>query len=512
MQRSIHWADRRGTGDPDGDGDGEGLAGDVAAQCRQFLAPLVAAVDARADRRLAHTLAAVVPLLIQQRDRAHALLLSELGGALLGPRHAPAGTKRLANLLHSPRWSAALIDQFHRQQAAAVVQQEAERVPEGKALCILDGSVLEKPESSTGTDGVGPVRSSKARRLARPRPRLGPGYFSGPPSSRPIVVPGHEWLAAVVTGWAAPDARRPVALGTWYWYAPPPLGGGPSAPTGPSAGAALTIPRQRLRPAYQAALAPLVAACGADRLLHVWDRGLSGAGWLGEALDVGWSFVVRWKKGNHLRPATAATVPVGVAASRPGERERDAVAAWRLTAGQRPWGCAPLATPRHPERPASVLFGARPVRLVHRDEPLWLVWARLSDAPGRRRGSGEPWRLLTTEPIQTPEQCWRIVQAYAARWQIEQHLRFGKSELGVESVRVRRWAARHKLLALLSVAYAFLLSLLGDGAAPHLPPLLRWAHRTGAQGRRTWRPLYRLRLALTALWHTHTPAFHGLSP
>lgn len=489
-------------------------AQNLAERCRRFLAPLLEAVDARADSRLVRTLAASVPALIRQRDPAHALLLSELGGVLLGPRQAPAGTKRLSNLLHSPRWSADLLDQFHVQQAQQIAEQEAARVPERRALCILDGSVLEKPESTTRSEGLCPVRSSRARRLARPRPRLGLGYFSGPPSGQPIVVPGHEWQAALVTGWAGPEEQRPVALGAWYWYAKPEPGATPglaadsawAAQAREAAAIPLSIPRQRLREAQRSALEPLVAACGPDRLLHVWDRGLSGAGWLGEVLDQGWHFVVRWKKKNYLRPADAPTVRVEVARSLPTHRLREAKEAWRLTSGQKAWGRGTLANSRHPDRPVGVAFGARPVYLVHRDEPLWLVWARLTDKRGRRSSSTEPWRLLTTEPVRSVQECWRIVQAYAARWRIEEQLRFGKSELGLQSVRVRHWDARRKLLGLVSLAYAFLVDLLGTGPPGCLDQLMRWAHRTGERARRAWRPLYRLRLALAALWNTHTPS------
>lgn len=124
---------------------------------------------------------------------------------------------------------------------------------------------------------------------------------------------------------------------------------------------------------------------------------------------------------------------------------------------------------------------------------------------GRRRGSGEPWRLLTTEPVSDAASCLRIVQAYAARWSIEQTLRYGKSELGVESLRLRDWEARHTLLALVSLAYAFLIELLGDATGALLGQTLRWAHRTGRQAQDGWRPLYRLRAALAALWNQYTP-------
>jgi hypothetical protein len=47
------------------------------------------------------------------------------------------------------------------------------------------------------------------------------------------------------------------------------------------------------------------------------------------------------------------------------------------------------------------------------------------------------------------------VEAYAARWQIEQVLRFGKSELGIESIRVKKWEVRMKLLAMVSLLCLF---------------------------------------------------------
>jgi hypothetical protein len=482
--------------------DPERLAGGPLAQllaqrCEAFLQPLLVQLDAHVDCRLVRTLAHSVLALVRHRNRALALLLSELGAYLTGPEHAPAGTKRLANLLHSPRWQADQIAQYLLQQGCAQVAAEAAGVPEGRALCILDGSVVEKPES-VQADGLTPVRSSKARRLSRPRPKQGPGYYRGRPGPS-LVVPGWRWVAVLATGWALPSAQRPLTLGAWHWYAKP------LPPDYPRRSATAGV-HQTDREAQRQVLAAVSAAWGADRLLHVWDRGLSGAGWLGDALDQDWHFVVRWKKGNHLRPATAPSVAAPPAL--PAHRERDGVAAWRLTAGLRAWGVRHLPDPRHRGQTRAVRFAARPVRLIHRDEPLWLVVVRL-DKAARRRGGSEPWRLLTTEPVTTEAQCWRIVEAYWARWQIEQQLRYGKSELGVESVRVRDWAARHKLLALVSLAYAFLVQLLGEATTGLVPAVLRWAHRTGAQARDRWRPLYRLRAALAALWNRHPPSLQG---
>ncbi|HZS00149.1 MAG TPA: transposase [Chloroflexota bacterium] len=475
--------------------EGGPLAQLMAQRCAAYLHPLLTSLDAQLDCRLVRTLAHSVLALVRHRNRALALLLSELGAYLAGPEHAPAGTKRLANLIHSPRWQAAAIGRYLLRQGQARVLEEAARVPEGRALCILDGSVVEKPES-VEADGLAPVRSSKARRLARPRPKQGPGYYRGKPGPAP-VVPGWHWVAALVTGWALPSAKRPLTLGAWHWFAHP------LSPDYPRATATAGL-HQREAEAQRHVLEQVTAAWGADRLLHVWDRGLSGAGWLGETLDHGWHFVVRWKKGNHLRPADAPSV--GAPTALPTHRERDGVAAWRLTAGLRPWGERRLPHPRRRGQTLGIRYAARPVRLVHRDDPLWLVVVRL-DKAARRRGGSEPWRLLTTEPVTPEAECWRIVEAYWARWQIEQQLRFGKSELGIESVRVRDWEARAKLLALVALTYACLVHLLGDGTDPLLPAVLRWAHRTGTQARERWRPLYRLR---AALWNKHTPSLQGV--
>jgi hypothetical protein len=406
-------------------------------------------------------------------------------------------------------------------QGQEAVVAAAARVPEGRALCILDGSVVEKPES-TQAEGLAPVRSAKARRLARPRPKLGTGYWRGKPGG-PVVVPGWQWLAALVTTWAGPRQGEPLTLAAWHWYSHPsraaqdepiaeasavgPPRAGAEQPSSPPDEKPEAIPRQTAREAERAVLERVVAAWGAERLLHVWDRGFSGGPWLSEVLDHGWHFVVRWKKGNHLRPADAPTV--GDPGASFTARDRDGIAAWRLTAGLRPWGEQQLRDPRTGQL-VTVRYAARPVRLVHRDEPLWLVVVRLGRKQNPRRGSREPWRLLTTEPVMSEQACWRIVEAYAARWQIEQTLRFAKSELGIESVRVRRAAPRHKLFALVSLAYAFLISLLPLAHTPLGDALLRWAHRTGSRNHLAVRPLYRLRAALAALWQRHTPNLQGV--
>ena len=469
------------------------LAGQVAEECFGFLRPLLRSLDRKLDVRLVRTLADSVTAIVRHRNRALALLLSELGSLLAGPRHAPAGTKRLANLIHSKNWRAQDIEAYLLKEAERVVEAEASRVREGRAICILDGSVIEKPESAR-LEGLSPVRSARARRIARPRPKLGKGYYRGKPGG-PVVVPGLEWTSALVTGWETREQRRAVALGAWHWHVRPRQGVVEGE-----------VVRQRGVEAARSVLERVNRAWGRDRLLHVWDRGFSGAAWLSEAMDEGLAFVVRWKKGNRLRPAEAPSV--GQEGSSAYRQDKDGVLAWKLTR-MRNWGSRRLANPRNPSSPITVGFAARQVRLLHRDEPLWLVVARLGRDTKRQRGGSEPWRLLTNQQVRTEEEAWRIVVAYGARWAIEQELRFAKSELGVDSVRVRQWEPRRKLLAIASLAYAFLVRLLSDGTGALLGSLLRWAHRTGRQANGAYRHLYRLRSALANLWNRHTPSFQG---
>src|SRR5689334_18015589 len=81
----------------------------LSQQLVTFLAPILRTLDQRLDRRLVSTFLATLIAIAQWRNRNHGLLLSELGAYLLSPEHAPAGTKRLSNLLRSPRWQASLL-------------------------------------------------------------------------------------------------------------------------------------------------------------------------------------------------------------------------------------------------------------------------------------------------------------------------------------------------------------------------------------------------------------------
>ena len=135
-----------------------------------FLDPLLNRLDEQVDSRLVRTLGATVAVLVQNRCRSTGLLLSELGASLISPEHAPAGTKRLSNLLRSKRWSADLLSDYLWEIAQQKLSDWICR--ERNPLAIWDGSVWEKPES-IALEGLGSVVSAKAKRLKRIRK----GYY-----------------------------------------------------------------------------------------------------------------------------------------------------------------------------------------------------------------------------------------------------------------------------------------------------------------------------------------------
>ena len=240
----------------------------LARPCYEFLLPCWRDLNRRLDRRLVQTLLDLILVIVMQRHRNHGLVLSEFGGHLLGAAHAPAGVKRIAHLLHSSRWSGAVVDGCLWTQANHRVQALQD---EGQAAYLLwDESVLEKPESLKA-ERLCAVRSSKAVRLKR----IKPGYFN-PPGGRPICVPGFHWLQLVVGGLRG----RPLLAHLHYWT---------------TRGEAT---RPRLREAT--ALLQTLASHWGSQVVHVWERGFAGEPWISAAVAQHVRVIVRWKKGNKL--------------------------------------------------------------------------------------------------------------------------------------------------------------------------------------------------------------------
>jgi hypothetical protein len=413
--------------------------------------PLWEQLQPRLDRRLVSNLFGLVLAILLLRHRNHGLLLSELGGYLLEPEQAPAGTKRVSRVLQTRKWSSRDLEAYLWSQADQRVQSLAGAGQ--TVLAIGDESELEKPESLQ-LEGLCPVLSSKAKRLKR----IKPGFFN-PPGGRPIWVPGYHWLQVLVLG-----MQGAPTLAHLRWWT--------------SRGEAVSDKRSQERDV----LVEVSQRWGNGQVLHVWDGGFARAPWLSLAFVHAVRFVLRWPKKYRLLDEQGQL-------RKPGE----------ISQGKRSWDHRQLWDARRRcNREVGVV--AFPVQDKDLAQDLWLVVAR-------RKGQS-PWYLLTNEPIRQVADAWRVVLAYARRWQIEMAIRYDKCELAFESPRLRHWEPQKRLLLLAALAYSFLLSLLQVDAVDTVVWLLRhWCHRTGAWLLKVGLPLYRLRMALSRLWLAYPPPF-----
>ena len=422
----------------------------IANLLELFIGPLEGWLDEQLDRRLVRTFFLALAAMVRLRHNRSGLLLSELGAHILTPDKAPAGTKRLSNLLRSPKWSHTLLERFlwYRADGTLAELQEAGET----TLALWDESVLEKSES-IALEGLGPVRSSKAARLKR----IKPGYYN-PPGGRPVFVPGLQWITIMVAGYSGPPT-----LAAMRWWT-------------------RRGPRATDRSSNLVSLLDLCHEKWGQQVIHVWDRGFAGGPWLKELSSRRLRFILRWHTGYFLTD------------------DKGSRHAWQISRGKRSVDHRLLWDfNRRQYRKTGIVY--LPVRHPQTDQPLWLVVSR----PGQGR---KPWYLLTNEPINDVADAWKVVFAYARRWQVELCYRACKTDLAMESPRLWFWENRLKLLLMVSLLYSFLLSLLDSPAQPLLKDLLRnWCHRTGKRYHDAALPLPRLRAALSALWLAYPPAF-----
>ena len=250
--------------------DPQHVSQELAQQLELFLLPLLVVLDRLLDKRLVRTFVQCCVAILRFRNHKYGLLLSELGSYLDGVRGlsttAPAGTKRLGNLIRSVKWTVASIDQFLLNEA----DKEVKRLKaQGKrVLCLWDGSVLEKPESRA-LEGLCPVTSSKAKRLSR----SSKGLVFNMPAVRPIMVAGMQWTGALIAG-----MEGPVKVAGMSWWT--------------TKGDYAT----KMREQEEALLRIYIRRWG-NTLLHVFDRGYSSGPWIQLLQSLRVQFVIRWKKG-----------------------------------------------------------------------------------------------------------------------------------------------------------------------------------------------------------------------
>lgn len=108
------------------------------------------------------------------------------------------------------------------------------------------------------------------------------------------------------------------------------------------------------------------------------------------------------------------------------------------------------------EKAYDLRYGAEPIRLPGRSEPLWLVVVA---------GFGEaPLMLLTNLPIaaKDSQSLWWIVQIYLTRWKIEETFRFIKQSYNLEDVRVMKYQRLKNLVILVTAVAYFAATFLGQ--------------------------------------------------
>jgi hypothetical protein len=366
---------------------------------------------------------------------------------------APAGTKRIGNLIRSLKWSIGHIDRFLLEEADKEVirlKQEGKRI-----LCLWDESVLEKPESEK-LEGLCGVVSSKAKRLHRWKKGV---TFNFPPK-KAITVTGMEWTGALITGM---EGVIKVAVMSWW------------TKKGDDA--------TKLREHQERLLRKIVRQWG-DLLLHIYDQGASSGPWLHVLEELRVPFAIRWKKGHNFFDAAGVKKKL-----------------WEIGRGKKYRAHKEIYDLYTGEKMPCDLWWA-PIRHEDYTQPLYLVKVRV------KKGV---MYIVTNMSVRTEEQAWEIVFAYRRRWQIELAFRYNKSELALESPRVYRMEDRLKLLGIVTLVYAFLLDFVFSDRRVLVEKILHLkCHRTGSRCREALVPLYRLRWAICRLWNDHRPTLSPL--
>ncbi len=434
------------------------LSQQLAQELEMFLAPFFLLLDRLLDRRLVRTCLESMVAIIRFRNSKQGLLLSELGSYMdTLPGHsatATAGTKRVGNLLRSKKWGIRQIETYLLEQA----EKEVEKLKEcGKrVLCVWDGSVLEKAESSK-LEGICPVVSSKAKRLRK----LRKGLIFNTPGGKPITVAGMHWLSGLITGI---DGSIYVAFMSWWT----------------TKGKYATQQRDQEKELVSKAIGQWGRS-----VIHVFDRGYASGPWVEFLQECEALFVIRWIK-KHLFL----------------DREGKEKKLWQIGQGKKYVSHKVIRDQNGQKINCSVWWTE--VRHASYAEQLFLVKVRVDK---------KIWRLITNEQVLTEEQAWIIFFSYRRRWKIEMSFRYGKSELAMESPRLWSWENRLKILGLVTLVYSFLLSLLKTAYSDVRKLLFELkCHRTGKRCQETLAPLYRLRWALSRLWDDARPILGSLFP
>ncbi|MEO6891901.1 MAG: transposase [Ktedonobacteraceae bacterium] len=439
--------------------DPQKVSQELAQELEIFLTPLLLVLDTLLDKRLVRTLVQCCVAIIRFRNNKQGLLLSELGSYMDGYHglsgSAAAGTKRVGNLIRSLKWGVLHIDRYLLEEADKEVIRLKEQ--EKRVLCLWDGSVIEKPESSTA-EGLCPVVSSKAKRLNRSRR----GHVFNMPAARPVMVTGMHWTGALIAGL---EGIPKIGLMSWWT----------------TRGDYATKTREQ----EEKMIRTCVRKWG-DLLVHVFDRGYASGPWIHFLQTLHVKFVIRWIKKHKFFDSNGHEKKL-----------------WEIGRGKK-------------YRAHKEIFDVHTGQKMPCDIWWTVVWHANYAFPlycVKVRVRHKIWYLLTNEPVKTEAQAWEIVFIYKRRWQIETSFRYGKCELAMESPRLWAFENRLKLLSIVTLVYAFLIHLLEPLYKDMVHSVLRLkCHRTGKRCRDIPVPLYRLRWAISRLWDDYHPVLGSVFP
>lgn len=413
------------------------------SKIEQYLLGWLKDLDCHIDKRLVRTFADVFISILCFRNRSFGLVLSELGAFVGHATHAPAGTKRISNLLRSKKWTHHLVEAHLLGLGVKRVKDLKEK---GRQVLFLwDDSVVEKPESWF-VEGLCAVGSSKAKRLMR----IKPGYYK-PPAKR-VCVPGFEWSSVMMT-----TLSTIPALVMMRWW---------------------TTRGQTCTDRKSVFLQMLKTICKKfkDNVLHVLDRGYASEWTLEKFFQHHQDFLIRWVKTHVFVDENGQEKKVSRFF-----KPKDAVSS-RLI----------YDAARHRNKRVKLFYAT----VFHPNFPgqkLTLITCKPT-TPGQ-----EPLHLITNQTVQKTKDAWKLIFSYMRRWLIEQTFRYNKSELALESPRLWWWDNRLKLMAIVAMVYDFLLQILRNWNSIAWITINTWCPRTGKKLAQVQAPLYRLRCAIQAI-------------
>lgn len=413
----------------------------LLTQSNKYLSILQKQLSKQIDNRLARTFFDLFIAMLTFRNRPMGLLLTELGGFITGFASAPAGTKRISNLLRCDKWSHHMVDDFFFNRGKQRIESLSKS---GKRPLVLwDDSRIEKSESWF-LEGLCSVFSSKGQRLTR----IKRGFYN-PPTSR-ICVPGYKWTGITLSALG----ETPSVFHMAWWTT-----------RGRHKEHGTNIIYRMLKKISQQI---------GSMALHVLDRGYANANMLEWLCKFQQFFLIRWKS-NHLfinEKGELKKVHL-IARSYKGQHRKIVWDKQRKKAKHVSIAWAPV---KHPELPDTQLY-----LLIIRD----------------KNNYNSPMYLLTNVPVDNKKVAWEMCFTYMHRWEIEQSFRCCKSELSMECPRLWFFKNTLKLLAMVSLVYDFLLRMLNNWKPWTKQLINNWCHRTGNRYDRAAIPIYRLRSAIS---------------